>query len=90
MLSGLPVVSTYHAGIPEVVTDGYNGFLVPEHDVDALARKTLYLIEHPELWQDLARRGRSYVEQYHDIDKQAEALEQKLLSLVNGKPIDQL
>ena len=37
MASGLPVVATYHAGIPAVVTHGREGLLVPEHDVDALA-----------------------------------------------------
>jgi glycosyltransferase involved in cell wall biosynthesis len=35
MATGLPVVSTYHSGIPELVKDGVNGFLVQERDVDA-------------------------------------------------------
>lgn len=37
MAAGLPVVSTFHAGIPAVVQDGLTGLLVPEHDLDALA-----------------------------------------------------
>lgn len=36
-LSGLPVVSTFHAGIPEVVSDGVTGLLVEEGDVAAMA-----------------------------------------------------
>ena len=47
---GLPVLSTRHSGIPEVVQDGESGLLVPERDVNALAEKLEYLIEHPDLW----------------------------------------
>lgn len=38
MASGLPVISTRHAGIPEVVSDGVEGTLVAEGDAPALAR----------------------------------------------------
>ena len=34
MATGLPVISTYHAGIPELVQDGINGFLVHEKDIE--------------------------------------------------------
>ena len=66
---GLPVISTYHSGIPEVVIDGKSGFLVPEKDVDALAEKLEYLIEHPELWSEMGRYGREFVEKNYDIKK---------------------
>ncbi|WP_057936045.1 glycosyltransferase [Algoriphagus resistens] len=33
LAAGLPVISTLHAGIPEMVKDGYNGYLVEEGDV---------------------------------------------------------
>ena len=49
MAMGLPVISTYHSGISELITDGVSGFLVPEKDVDTLATKLTYLIEHPEV-----------------------------------------
>lgn len=35
----LPVLSTYHAGIPELVEDGINGFLVNENDVESYAKR---------------------------------------------------
>jgi glycosyltransferase involved in cell wall biosynthesis len=38
MAHGLAVVSTRHAGIPEAVTDGVNGFLVEERDTAGMAR----------------------------------------------------
>jgi colanic acid/amylovoran biosynthesis glycosyltransferase len=47
--TGLPVVSTYHRDIPEVVQDGETGLLVPEHDCSELARHLLRLFQNPEL-----------------------------------------
>jgi colanic acid/amylovoran biosynthesis glycosyltransferase len=37
MAAGLPIVSTRHGGIPAAVTDGRDGLLVPEGDIDRLA-----------------------------------------------------
>lgn len=39
MACGLPVISTYHSGIPELIQDGVSGLLAPEHDVDGLVKK---------------------------------------------------
>jgi colanic acid/amylovoran biosynthesis glycosyltransferase len=64
---GLPVLSTLHNGIPEGVIDGKSGFLVPERDVDALTERLQYLIEHPELWPEMGRCGRKFVEVKYDI-----------------------
>jgi len=66
---GLPVVSTYHSGIPELVKDGESGLLAPERDVDALAEKLRQLIENPSVWPEMGRAGRSFVEQHYNIDK---------------------
>ena len=65
--TGLPVVSTEHAGIPEIVRDGASGFLVPEKDVDALIQKLEILIQQPQLRYAMGRTGRKYVEQYYNI-----------------------
>ncbi|AFY53082.1 glycosyltransferase [Rivularia sp. PCC 7116] len=69
MAMGLPVVSTFHSGIPELVEDGVAGFLVPERNVDALAEKIGYLVEHPELWSTMGTAGRAFVEEHYNIDK---------------------
>ena len=39
MSIGMPVISTYHSGIPELIKDGENGFLVNEKDVASYAKK---------------------------------------------------
>jgi colanic acid/amylovoran biosynthesis glycosyltransferase len=69
MAMGLPVVSTWHGGIPEIVQDRISGFLVPERDVDALVEKLKYLIDHAEIWSDLGQAGRSYVTAHYEINQ---------------------
>ncbi|BAY97626.1 putative glycosyltransferase [Tolypothrix tenuis PCC 7101] len=69
MAMGLPVISTQHGGIPELVEDGISGFLVPERDVDAIAEKLTYLIKHPEIWSQMGAAGRAYVETHYDMNK---------------------
>jgi len=66
---GLPVLSTLHNGIPDSVLNGKSAFLVPERDVDALAEKLSYLLEHPEIWSEMGQAGRNFVEEFFDIDK---------------------
>jgi colanic acid/amylovoran biosynthesis glycosyltransferase len=69
MAMGLPVISTYHGGIPELVEDGISGYLVPERDADALAGKLGQLLEHPENWAKMGTAGRAYVENHYNLDK---------------------
>jgi colanic acid/amylovoran biosynthesis glycosyltransferase len=66
---GLPVLSTNHSGIPEVVLDGASGFLVPERDLAALGDRLRYLIEHPEVCREMGARGRRHVEGQFDLGK---------------------
>lgn len=77
LAQSIPVLSTRHSGIPELVQDGESGFLVPERNVDALADKLEILIKHPEIWSAMGRAGREYVERHYDIDK----LNDKLVKL---------
>ncbi len=77
MALGLPVVSTTHGGIPELVEDGVSGFLVPERDADAIAQALTTLIEHPERWPAMGEAGRAYVEAHYNLD----SLNDRLLAL---------
>jgi colanic acid/amylovoran biosynthesis glycosyltransferase len=62
MASGMPVVSTYHAGIPELVEDGTSGYLVAERDVEALADRLERLVTTPDKWRAMGQAGRAKVE----------------------------
>ncbi len=69
MAMGMPVISTLHGGIPELVEDGKSGFLVAERDANAIAQKLTYLIEHPETWEGMGKAGRMRVEEKYDMNK---------------------
>jgi len=77
MAMGLPVVSTRHAGIPELIEDGVSGFLVAERDVEALISKLRFLIGHPEIWPAMGQAGRARVEVHYNI----ETLNDKLVDI---------
>ena len=65
---GLPVISTYHAGIPEIVEEGSTGLLVPERDVNSLREALKEMFDSPENWSEMGAKGRKLVERRHSID----------------------
>jgi glycosyltransferase involved in cell wall biosynthesis len=67
MAAGLPVIATPVGGVPEVIRDGYNGFLVPSGDVDALAEKLTILVGDSDLRQVMGRHSREIAEQQLDV-----------------------
>jgi len=75
MALGRPVLSTYVAGIPELVKPGRNGWLVPAGDLEALTSALAELLATPQ--EELARmgaNGRQDVEQQHSLAHQAAEL----------------
>jgi glycosyltransferase involved in cell wall biosynthesis len=64
--SRLPVVTTKVGGIPEMIDDGKNGFLVPPANSADLAKKILCLIENPSVASEMAYRARKTVEEKFD------------------------
>lgn len=60
-LSGLPVVATRHAGIPDVVLDGCTGLLVEEGDVQGMAAAMERLMADPGLAARFGSAGRDRV-----------------------------
>ncbi len=74
MAMGLPVVSTQHSGIPELVENDVAGLLVPERDVEALTAALEQLIAQPEGWSEMGFAGRKYVEQEFDNTTQNDRL----------------
>jgi colanic acid/amylovoran biosynthesis glycosyltransferase len=69
-------VSTYHAGIPEIVDDGTTGFLVNERDVDGLADRLERLVRYNTLRAHMGRAARQKMEREFDNRVQVAELEQ--------------
>jgi len=61
MASGLPVISTLHSGIAELVDDGVSGKLVAERDVDGLAQAVRELATNVDRWPVIGAAGREKV-----------------------------
>lgn len=81
MAIGLPVISTHHSGIPEMIRNGVCGYLVPERNADALADRILDLARHPERWGAMGNAGRAIVESEFDTRKLGDELVEMYRSL---------
>lgn len=66
MAAGVPVVTTWIAGIPELAENGVTAMTVPPARADALADALRHLIEDPALAARLAVAARARVEANHD------------------------
>jgi colanic acid/amylovoran biosynthesis glycosyltransferase len=69
LAAGLPVVSTQHAGIPELVEPGVTGLLAPEHDHVLLAEHVRFIAEQPKERAALVNAGRAAVERSYDVNR---------------------
>lgn len=69
---GRPVITCNSVGCKEAVIDGYNGFLIPTRDVDALAEKLDRLLSDKMLRRQMGRNSREYAEKYFSIDSVVE------------------
>lgn len=83
MACGLPVISTPHAGIPELVLDGISGYLVEEKKVEPIIEKIELLINNPEKIVSMGRAGRHHVEAEFNTATENAKLEALFYRLVN-------
>src|SRR5438067_9947504 len=74
MATGLPVISTNIAGIPEMAVQNHTGFLVQPADPSALARATDDVIDDRLLAQRLGEAGRQHAQELFSIEKNAREL----------------
>jgi len=73
--SGLPILTTRHADIPEIVTEGGSALLSDEGDAGGLAENMAHLASDPSAWPAMGRAGRAHVQFRHDARLLAAALE---------------
>ena len=74
--SGLPIVSTKHAGIKQAVIDGETGFLVDEYDVNAMAERIIEIAFSTQLAVQLGEAARKHMLKNYAIEKQIANLDQ--------------
>lgn len=88
MATGLPVLATYHGGIPEAVTHGDTGILVAERDHETLAAETLRLLEDPAAPASMGGRAAAAVRARFDRETQIARLEDVYFEAIEkgGRP----
>jgi glycosyltransferase involved in cell wall biosynthesis len=75
MALGRPVISTYVAGIPELVRDGMDGWLVPAGDLGALVDAMAAALREPaDVLARMGEQARLRVLERHDVDTEAAKL----------------
>lgn len=67
MQFGLPIVTTRWRGIPDIVADGMNGFLVPVRDATATADRLAILLRDPDLAREMGACGRVFYESRYTV-----------------------
>lgn len=76
MAVGLPVISTQHSGIPEVISDGYNGYLIPSSDSTLLAKAIIRLhTEGAEKFDRVSTQARRTVIEQYSIAANSQSLQ---------------
>jgi glycosyltransferase involved in cell wall biosynthesis len=81
MATGLIPVSTLHAGIPELITDGIHGFLSPEKDIQAYVTKLKLALACRE---EICRAARRKVEEDFNLNRQNQKLNAIYQKVIDG------
>lgn len=86
--TGLPVISTYHTGIPEVVEDGVTGFLVPEGDIEGMTQKMTMVGKDADLAATLGLNARFRVVKKYSLEKSIDRLWQIILAAIEKSDLN--
>ncbi len=73
---GVPVVSSAHAGIPEIVRNGETGLLAPERDHGKLAEHLIRFLTDSAFWRACSERGIALVKERFNLHLQTRKLEE--------------
>jgi glycosyltransferase involved in cell wall biosynthesis len=83
-MSGLPVIATRHAGIPDVVIDQATGFLVAEGDAQAMAERMILVAEDAARAGELGRAGRNRAVELFTMERHIHQLAEMIRQGVGG------
>lgn len=81
---GTPVLAFSVGGIPDMVKSGITGDLITPFDIDNMSKRLLYLLNHPELLQQMSNCCRQYAEKQYAITIQATRYKQLYTELLSN------
>lgn len=79
--AGLPVISTFHAGIPDVILHNETGLLVNEHDVDRMSEHMLWVLDNPKKAQEIGMKGRQRMKENFTMQRHLKVLSDIIISV---------
>jgi len=82
MAVGMPVISTRHSDIPEIVLDGETGYLVEENDPHSFAQAILTLIKDQKRYNIMSNNSHNHILNNFNIRTQAQKLENIYMKLI--------
>lgn len=85
MAMGRPVIGTTVGGIPEVIHDGINGYLIPPKDASACAEKIIVLLENRDRRLEMGKAGRAIVEKEFSFKRMLDEAEGVYLAALQGQ-----
>lgn len=74
-LAGLPVISTFHAGIPDVIIDKKTGLLSDEGNIDAMAKNMIWILDNPQEAKKMGSDGKENIRKNFNLTKCIEILD---------------
>lgn len=83
MAHGIPTIATPVGGVPQVITDGENGFLMPVDNENALSEILCELMASPELRESIGAAGRKTIQSDFSIDRNVDELVEIYRELVS-------
>lgn len=83
MSLGIPVVASRVGGIPDVITDGHNGFLCAAGDLDGFAARIKLLHDDRSLWETMGKNAREFALNHLDVSKMLEEYRLELVNIAN-------
>jgi glycosyltransferase involved in cell wall biosynthesis len=86
MAMEIPCVSTFVAGIPELIRDGVDGLLVPPSSERSLSAALERLISDADFRRIIARAGRSRVQEFYNLEKNSRILADTLQKCIAELP----
>jgi glycosyltransferase involved in cell wall biosynthesis len=84
MAMEIPCVTTYIAGIPEMIRDGQDGLLVPASDLEALVAALARLMDDEKLRKKLGKNGRKRIVERYNLTKNVDRLARIFSELIQG------
>ena len=77
-VAGLPVISTYHAGIPDVIDHNKTGLLCNEHDVETMAKYMLRILDDVDFAKTLGSNGKKLITSQYNLKRHIKELQRIL------------